>query len=167
MRINKQIIGGNLADDAVIRPVSGDRECISFRVITSENWKTADGEEKSKTCGHDVVQFGKVGRFTGLAALLKKGAGVYVEGITEKEMREHEGKDFLNVTVNASFGVIQISKYVTEKTGEPAQAPVSTPVATPQIKQEAVVQNTTPVANTTPVVEPTPVAAPDEDDIPF
>lgn len=176
MRMNKQIIGGNLADDAVIRPAGTDRECISFRVITSENWKGADGEEKSKTCGHDVVQFGKTGRFTQLATMLKKGAGVYVEGTTEKEVREHEGKDFLNVTVNASFGVVQISKYVTEKSGAPipkvAQAPAEKPVTNPVVN-EPVVQNTAPVVKEEPVaVVNTPIVTPEptidtDDDIPF
>jgi single-stranded DNA-binding protein len=121
MRLNTQTIGGNLADDAVIREVSAEREVISFTVITNDSYTKKDGEKVETSCGHDVVQYGKKGQFTALSAMLKKGAGVYLSGTTEKVNRKVEAKDgneektFMNMTVNASFQNIQITKYVTEK----------------------------------------------------
>lgn len=118
MRLNRQTVAGNLAADAVIRGAGEGRECLSFTVITNESYQNKQGDTVETTCSHDVVQFGDAGRFSKLADMLKKGAGVYLSGTTEKENREHEGKKYLNVSVNASFENIQVTKYVTEK---PAQ----------------------------------------------
>lgn len=124
MRLNEQTVGGNLAADAIVREAGTDREVISFTVITNDSYQGKDNKTIETSCGHDVVQFGKKGQFASLAALLKKGAGVYLSGTTEKENRivpadgDKPEKKFLNVTLNATFNQIQITKYVTEK---PAQ----------------------------------------------
>lgn len=118
MRMNRQTIGGNLADDAIVRSAGEGRECLSFTVITNDSYQDKQGHTVETSCSHDVVQFRDAGQFANVIGMLKKGAGVYVQGTTEKENREHEGKKYLNVTVNASFETIQITKYVTEK---PAQ----------------------------------------------
>ena len=133
---NRIRIGGYLADDAVIRD-TGKGECISFTVMTTESWGPAANQ--SKTVAHDVIQFGEKGQFTSLCALLKKGAGVMLAGEIEKENREVEGRKFLNITVNATFETIKITKYVTEKEDQnsPQQSAVTDPQAAPSEPQSA------------------------------
>jgi single-stranded DNA-binding protein len=125
MSLNTQTVGGNLAADSEVRPVSDTRDVLSFTVITNDSYTKKSGEKVETSCSHDVVQYGDKGQFELLSALLKKGAGVYLSGTTEKVNRvvpaegDKPEKKFMNMTINASFQNIQITKYVTEK---PAQA---------------------------------------------
>lgn len=112
MFLNEQRVSGYLSDDSVVRATkTGD--CISFRVITSFQWGKEDHEVI--TTGFNVIQFGKKGAFDSLAKLLKKGAGVYTKGKTEKKINEFEGKKRLEHTINASYERVMITKYVTDK----------------------------------------------------
>ena len=115
MRLNEQTIAGNLAEDSVVRSSGDDSDCLSFTVITNHSYTGKDGNQVETSCSHDVVKFGKKDKLTSLSAMLMKGAGVYLTGTTEKVNREHEGKKYLNVTLNATFKKIQITKYVTDK----------------------------------------------------
>lgn len=125
MSLNTQTVGGNLAADAEVRSISDTRDVLAFTVITNDSYTKKSGEKVETSCGHDVVQYGDKGQFTSLVALLKKGAGVYLSGTTEKKNTvlpangDKPEKKFMNMTINASFQNIQITKYVTEK---PAQA---------------------------------------------
>ena len=141
--INEHKIAGFLTADAVIRPTSkGDS--LSFTIAATNSW--GNGANQSKTYYHDIVQFGDKGAFDKLSALLVKGTGAYTKGMVEKVNNENaEGEKFLNITTNATFNNVTITKYKTEKPAqepakEPAQkAPVNTPDPAPA--QSATVNN--------------------------
>lgn len=118
LNLNKQVIAGNLANDAVIRPAGTGREVLSFKVITSETF-ISNGERKEKSCPHNVVIYDKEGKLQDKLLVLKKGAGVYVEGRTENERRQSQttGNVYYNNQINASKGKgrYQIFSFVTPK----------------------------------------------------
>ncbi|WP_137297266.1 single-stranded DNA-binding protein, partial [Psychromonas sp. SP041] len=137
MNINKQTVAGNLSADAVVRQ-AGERDVISFRVITNYEYLGLNGEKISKPTGHNVSRFAPRGKLNGLANLLKKGAGVYVTGRTVIEKKEEHLNIFVDATQGVSNqGTIEIFRYVTER---PAQQQQYQQQAPAQHQQQAPAQ---------------------------
>ncbi len=128
VRLNKQILGGNLAADAIVRAYDNNaKHALSFRVITSEQYRDEHGVMQEISFGHNVVMYGKAGAFDKLCAVLKTGAGVYVEGRTEHHVNESGGQSYYNTVVNASRalgGLIQLTRWATEPPQAPPLAPM-------------------------------------------
>lgn len=76
--LNKVQLIGNLAADPEIKQMQSGKAIANLTVATSEEWKTDDGEKKSKTEWNKVVVFG--GSAENCKKYLQKGDKVYVEG---------------------------------------------------------------------------------------
>lgn len=101
--INRQTVSGNLAKDAVIRSAGSNSDCLSMRIISNERWVDGKGHTQTRSCGHDIIQFGPRGSFDDFAReLLKEGFPVFAVGRVDRESNEVNGVKFRNVLVNAS-----------------------------------------------------------------
>ncbi|UCC66412.1 MAG: single-stranded DNA-binding protein [Deltaproteobacteria bacterium] len=88
--VNKAILVGNLGADPEVRYSSTGTAVTSFRMATSENWTTKEGERETRTEWHRVVAFGKLGEIC--AEYLTKGRQVYVEGrLRSRSWEDKEG----------------------------------------------------------------------------
>lgn len=88
--VNKAILVGNLGADPEVRYSSTGTAVTSFRMATSENWTTKEGERETRTEWHRVVAFGKLGEIC--AEYLAKGRQVYVEGrLRSRSWEDKEG----------------------------------------------------------------------------
>lgn len=89
--VNKVILLGNLGNDPEV--MSSDRGAFTkCTLATSESWKSADGQEQSRTEWHNLVAYGRVGEIMG--QYLKKGSKIYVEGsIRTNQWKDKEGQE--------------------------------------------------------------------------
>jgi len=87
--LNKVILIGNLGADPEIRYTGTGTPVANFRLATTENWTTREGERTNRTEWHRVVAFGKLGEVC--SEYLNKGKQVYVEG--RLQTRSWEDKD--------------------------------------------------------------------------
>ena len=76
--LNKVILIGNLGADPELRYTPSGRAVVNFRMATTRQWNTQDGERREETEWHRIVAFSKLAEICG--QYLKKGAPVYVEG---------------------------------------------------------------------------------------
>ena len=76
--LNKVILIGNLGADPEMRYTPSGRAVVNFRMATTRQWNTQDGERREETEWHRIVAFSKLAEICG--QYLKKGAPVYVEG---------------------------------------------------------------------------------------
>ena len=76
--LNKVILIGNLGADPEMRYTPAGRAVVNFRMATTRQWNTQDGERREETEWHRIVAFSKLAEICG--QYLKKGAPVYVEG---------------------------------------------------------------------------------------
>ena len=76
--LNKVILIGNLGADPEMRYMPSGRAVVNFRMATTRQWNTQDGERREETEWHRIVAFSKLAEICG--QYLKKGAPVYVEG---------------------------------------------------------------------------------------
>jgi len=75
--MQKLIIIGNVGGDAVIRtPKAGGESFLSFKVACTESYTNGQGEKVENTVWYDCTY-----RKTNLAAHIKKGHQIYVEGL--------------------------------------------------------------------------------------
>jgi len=96
--IKLQIIG-RIGKDAEVKQVNG-RSVINFSVAHSEKWKDQSGEQKEKTTWVDVAKWGDK---TSVAAFIKKGGQIYVEGTPEvRTFAKQDGTTGASLTINAS-----------------------------------------------------------------
>ena len=88
--VNKAILIGNLGADPELRYTAGGRAVANFRMATTRNWTTKDGEKKEETEWHRIVAWDKLAEIIG--EYLKKGSPVYVEGrIQTKSWEDQNG----------------------------------------------------------------------------
>ena len=76
--VNKVILVGNLGADPELRYTSGGRGVANFRIATSRQWTSKDGEKHEETEWHRIVTWDKLAEICG--EYLKKGSSVYIEG---------------------------------------------------------------------------------------
>lgn len=76
--VNKVILIGNLGADPELRYTPAGRGVVNFRMATTRNWTTKDGEKREETEWHRIVAWDKLAEICG--EYLKKGSPVYIEG---------------------------------------------------------------------------------------
>ena len=76
--LNKVMIIGNLGADPEMRYMADGTAMTSFRVASSRNWDTPDGERREETEWFAVVAWRKLAEQC--SQFLQKGRRVYVEG---------------------------------------------------------------------------------------
>lgn len=155
--MQKVMLIGHLGAQAVVRPVSDDRDACNFRIATNENWLDKSGTPVNHTEWHTIVLYGKKGRFDKMLekGMFDKGAHIYVEGVSRTKLApaNAEGVVYQNTQIVVDPRNIQFlggnPNAVDPLAAKPAAAPASTPA---------------PAAGT-----PSPAAPPVDfdDDIPF
>ncbi|HUU80657.1 MAG TPA: single-stranded DNA-binding protein [Acidobacteriota bacterium] len=76
--VNKVILIGNLGANPEVRYTPSGRAVANFRIATSEQWNTKEGQKEERTEWHRVVAWGRLGEICG--EYLHKGKQVYLEG---------------------------------------------------------------------------------------
>ena len=91
MYLNNVTLAGFLGGDADTRTTKNDTNFATFSLATKNSWKDrATGEWASRTEWHRAVVFG---RLTALAATLKKGYHVQIQGqLRTREYAKDEAK---------------------------------------------------------------------------
>lgn len=87
--VNKVIVVGNLGADPELRYTAGGRPVASFRVATTEQWTSKNGEKGERTEWHRIVAWARLGEICG--EYLHKGSQVYIEG--KLQTRAWEDRD--------------------------------------------------------------------------
>ncbi len=87
--LNKVMLIGNLGMDPELKFGQSGAAVLRLRMATTERYLTRAGERQEKTEWHTVIFFGK--RAEGLAKVLSKGEGVYIEG--RLQTRQWEDRD--------------------------------------------------------------------------
>lgn len=100
--MRKLVVIGHVGQDASIREASG-KSVINFSVADSEKYKDAQGVEHQKTTWFECSLWKDQTQSTRIAAFIKKGNQIYVEGTPDLEMFEArdgstKGKIKLRVT---------------------------------------------------------------------
>ena len=78
MGLNKVMLIGNLGADPEMRFTPNGSQVTSFRMATSRNYTSPEGERKNETTWFDVVTWNKLAETCN--QFLVKGKKVYVEG---------------------------------------------------------------------------------------
>jgi single-strand DNA-binding protein len=90
--INKTILVGNVGTDLTVRHGHDERPIVSFRIATTESWKS-DGERKERTEWHNVVIFGGLADVA-IRLNVKTGTRLYIEGKGRtRKWQGNEGDD--------------------------------------------------------------------------
>lgn len=87
--INSVTLAGELGEEPELRFTQQNKPVLNLRLITTEDYTGRDGEQRDRTDWHSVVVWGK--RAEDLAAVLHKGAALYVEG--QLRHSSYEGRD--------------------------------------------------------------------------
>ena len=87
--VNKVILIGNLGADPEVRYTPSGKAVANFRIATSEQWTSKEGEKEERTEWHRIVAWGRLGEICG--EYLHKGRQVYVEG--KLQTRAWEDRD--------------------------------------------------------------------------
>lgn len=76
--LNRVMLLGNLGADPELRYTQGGQPVLHLRMATTETYFDKDRARKERTDWHSVTVWGK--RAEGLAKILSKGTGIFVEG---------------------------------------------------------------------------------------
>jgi len=87
--LNKVMLIGNLGMDPELKFGQSGTAVLRIRMATTERYMSRGGERQERTEWHTVIFFGN--RAEGLAKVLSKGEGVYVEG--RLQTRQWEDRD--------------------------------------------------------------------------
>ena len=87
---NRADLQGNIGIDPVFEKTEDGRDWVKFTLATDETWKTASGEEKTKTEWHNVTTSAPY--LMEQLKTFKKGDLVRVEGKITYTSKEIEGK---------------------------------------------------------------------------
>jgi len=87
--LNKVMLIGYLGDDPEIRYTPSGSAVANFRMATTEQWTSKEGEREERTEWHRIVAWRKLGETCG--EYLHKGSLVYIEG--NLQTRSWEDRD--------------------------------------------------------------------------
>lgn len=87
---NKVQLIGNLGKDPELKGLGNGQHVLRLNLATTDRYKGADGEWKDDTQWHTVVAWGK--QAESLAAKVRKGSGLLVEGRLVHRKYEKEGE---------------------------------------------------------------------------
>lgn len=87
--LNRVMLLGHLGADPELRVAQGGLPILSVRLATNETYFDKNKEAQERTEWHDVVVFGA--RAEGLAKVLAKGDGIFVEGALRTHSYEKDG----------------------------------------------------------------------------
>lgn len=117
----KVLLLGNVAKDPEFRVGQSGSPVLKVRLACAERYKDRDGEWKDRVEYVNVVLFGK--RAEGLARVLVKGSGMFVEGSLRTTSYEKDGQKRYSTDVMANNVLLTGSKPRGESA--PRQAPPS------------------------------------------
>ena len=143
--LNKVMLIGRLGADPEIRYTPSGSAVANFRMATTEQWTSKEGEKQERTEWHKIVAWRKLGETCG--EYLHKGSLVYIEG--KLQTRDWEDRDG---NKRWTTEIVAYRMQMLDRKGERGEA--------------------VPVEESFPAEEPieaTPTADPEapEDDIPF
>ena len=99
--LNKVIIIGSLGRDPEMRYTPSGRPVTTFPLVTSRNWNTAEGEQRSEMERFNVVAWGNLAEIC--SQHLIKGSQVYVEGrLQTRRWEDREGTKHNTVEIVAN-----------------------------------------------------------------
>ena len=99
--LNKVIIIGNVGTDPEMRFTPNGNPVTSFRLATSRNYNSADGERKQETEWFDVVTWNRLAE--NCNQFLTKGQRVYVEGrLRTRTWDGQDGQRHSRIEINAN-----------------------------------------------------------------
>ena len=88
MSINKVILLGNVGQQPEVRSLQGGQRVASFRLATSERYKSKDGEMNELTEGHSCTAGGQEAEL--VEEDIGKGSRIYLEG--RRRTRSYQDK---------------------------------------------------------------------------
>lgn len=89
--LNKVSLIGRLGKDPEVKATGTGKTVTSISLVTSEKWKTPEGEQKEKAEWHRLIIWGKLADIAG--NYLRKGKQVFIEGkVTYREYMDKEQK---------------------------------------------------------------------------
>jgi len=96
MYLNKVILMGFLGGDAVVRTGKSDKQFTTLSLATKDSYKDKEtGKYNERTEWHNLIVFGKLGE---VAAKLKKGAHIQIEGKIQHSEYKGVKTDTIQVT---------------------------------------------------------------------
>ena len=156
MYLNKVMLIGRLGVKPEIRYVKEDTPVATFRMATTEPYRTKEGERRENTEWHNIVAWRNLAKFC--ETYLDKGMLVYVEG--RLQTRSWQGQDnATHYTTEILADTIRMMEPKSARDGQPAM-PAQPADAQPFADQPA----QSPVAAEPGAFQP---AAEPEDDLPF
>ncbi len=160
MYLNKVMLIGRLGVKPEIRYVKEDTPVATFRMATTEPYRTKEGERRENTEWHNIVAWRNLAKFC--ETYLDKGMLVYVEG--RLQTRSWQGQDnATHYTTEILADTIRMMEPKSARDGQPLTQGASMPQpaeAQPFADQPA----QSPVAAEPSAFQP---AAEPEDDLPF
>lgn len=134
MYLNKVMLIGRLGVKPEIRYVKEDTPVATFRMATTEPYRTKDGEKHENTEWHNIVAWRNLAKFC--ETYLDKGMLIYLEG--RLQTRSWQGQDnATHYTTEILADTIRMMEPKSARDGQPAtpaqpSAPASEPFAQPQ-----------------------------------
>ena len=129
--VNKVILIGNLGANPEVRYTPSGRAVANFRIATTEQWTSKDGEREDRTEWHRIVAWGRLGEICG--EYLHKGKQVYIEGkLQTRSWEDRDGNKRYTTEINAYTMQMLGAAGRREKTDSPnekflAEEPISVP----------------------------------------
>lgn len=158
MYLNKVMLIGRVGAKPEVRYIKEDTPTASFRMATTENYKTKEGERREITEWHNIVAWRQLAK--NVESYIDKGMLVYVEG--RLQTRSWQGQDNqTHYTTEIIADVIRMLEPKSARDGQPA----SSQTAQHTNFQPAASQQQQPQQPTTQQDSFTP--APVDDDLPF
>lgn len=109
MTVNKVILIGNVGRDPDVRSMPDGKTVANVSLCTSETWKDAGGQSKSREEWHRLVFFGKPAEV--VEKHVKKSAKLYIEGMNRTRKYEKDGVDRFVTEVHVNdFKIIDFGK---------------------------------------------------------
>ena len=108
--MNNTIVTGRIGKDAEIKTFDGGRAVINFSLAWSEKYKDRQGEQQERTVWYDCAVWRKEGA-TGVAAYLKKGAQVLVQGEVSGRGWQNDAGE-IKVSLQINVRDLEILQYV-------------------------------------------------------
>ncbi|MDD9949370.1 MAG: single-stranded DNA-binding protein [candidate division Zixibacteria bacterium] len=134
--LNKVILIGNLGADPEMRYTPAGRAVVNFRMATTRQWNTQDGERREETEWHRIVAFSKLAEICG--QYLKKGAPVYVEGrLQTRSWEDQNGMKRYMTEIVANEMQMLSARQQNELASDPPGGTTSTATEVPPSTPEA------------------------------